>query len=116
MKNVTLDVFTKKQRNDNTVAVKVVGLTHYGKNPKGKQLLVELKKDDTNPYDKDAIKVVNNNGMVGYVANNRKSTLKNKYYNKFKSASDLRPMLKANKKYYGILEVKGSYGLMKISV
>ena len=111
--NVTLDVFTK---NDG-VAVKVVGLSHYkGKNLRGKKILVELKKDDDNLYDPDAIKVVNNKGMLGYVANNRNSTLKNKYYDNFKSASQLRKLLKANKKYYGILEVKGSYGLMKVSV
>lgn len=114
MKNVTLDVFTK---NDG-VAVKVVGLSHYkkGRNLRGKRILVELKKDDKNPYDEDAIKVVNSNGMVGYVANNRKMTLKNNYYNNFKSASELRKLFKANKKYYGVLEVKGSYGLMKVSV
>lgn len=113
MKNVTLDVFTK---NDEMVSIKVVGLAHYGKNKRGSKILVELKKDDENPYDVDAIKVVNNKGMVGYVANNRKSTLKNRYYDGFKSASELRSLFKANKKYYGILEVKGSYGLMKLSV
>lgn len=111
--NVTLDVFTKKDG----VAVKVVGLSHYkGKNLRGKKILVELKKDDDNLYDPDAIKVVNNKGMLGYVANNRNLTLKNNYYDNFKSASQLRKLLKSNKKYYGILEVKGSYGLMKLSV
>jgi phage tail sheath gpL-like len=102
----------------NKVSVKVVGLKFGCKVATG--TTVKLVADNNNKFDKDAVMVVTMTGeKVGFVANNKgnKGTLSNKYYKGFKSASDLRNLVDLDTTLVcGNLNVKGSYGLMTVTV
>ena len=101
------------------VAIKVVGLKYGCKPVTG--TTVKLVKDDENKFDEDAVMVVTMTGekLVGFVANNRnnKGTLSNKFYTNFKSASDLRNLVDLDDVLVcGNLNVKGGYGLLKVTI
>lgn len=100
----------------NVVAVKVVGLKFGAKVADG--TTVKLVADNNNKFDEDAVMVVTMTGeKVGFVANNRKGTLSNRFYKNFKSASDLRTDVDLeNTLVCGNLNVKGGYGLLKVTV
>ena len=101
---------------ENVVAVKVVGLKFGKKVADG--TTVKLVADNNNKFDEDAVMVVTMTGeKVGFVANNRKGTLSNRFYKNFKSASDLRTDVDLeNTLVCGNLNVKGGYGLLKVTV
>ena len=96
--------------------VKIVGLKYGTKVPTGTTL--RLVKDNNNKYDPDAVMVITKNGeKVGYVANNTESTLKNKFYKKFQTATNIRKLVNLDETFVcGNIDVKGSYGLMKITI
>lgn len=96
--------------------VKIVGLKYGTKVPTGTTL--RLVKDNNNQYDPNAVMVITKNGeKVGYVANNKQGTLKNKFYNKFSSATELRKLVNLDETFVcGNIDIKGGYGLMKITI
>ena len=101
----------------NMVSVKVVGL-QFGDVKVADGTTVKLVKDDNNQFDEDAVMVVTMTGeKVGFVANNRKGTLSNRFYKNFKSASDLRTDVDLeNTLVCGNLKTMGGYGLLKVTV
>lgn len=98
------------------ISIKVVGLKYGAKVPTG--TTVKLIEDNENKFDTDAVKVVTMDGeFVGFVANNKKGTLKNKFYKNFKSATDIRKLVNLkNTLVCGNLNTKGGYGLMTVSI
>ena len=96
--------------------IKIVGLKYGERVPSGTTL--RLVEDNNNQYDPDAVMVITNDGKkVGYVANNKQGTLKNKFYNKFSSATELRKSVNLDETFVcGNIDIKGGYGLMKITI
>ena len=103
----------------NSVSVKIVGLKFSDVKVENGTTL-KLIEDNNNQFDEDAVMVVNMKGeKIGFVANNKnsKGTLSNNYYKKFKSATDLRNLVNLNETFVcGNINIKGSYGLMKVTI
>ena len=100
------------------IAIKIVGLKYGKKIPTGTTL--RLIPDTNNKYDPDAVMAVTMTGeKVGFVANNKKTkgTLSNPYYRKFKSATEIKNIVDLDKTYVcGNINIKGSYGLMNVTI
>lgn len=103
----------------NSVSVKIVGLKFADVKVENGTTL-KLVADDNNKFDSDAVMAVTMKGeKIGFVANNKntKGTLSNNYYKRFKSATDLRGLVDLNETFVcGNIDVRGGYGLMKVSI
>jgi len=101
----------------NSVSIKIVGLKYSDVKIENGTTL-KLIEDNNNKFDENAVMVVTMKGeKIGFVANNKKGTLSNKFYKNFKSATDLRNLVNLKETFVcGNINIKGSYGLMKVTI